>query len=279
MNNTFNIKRFGLLLRKDFLENGKRYLLQFLTLFGIIAVFIFWISYQYYTNGINHNWSIMREMLTNVSVLFCIFGTLCAATLTEPMRDKIRRIAYLANPASNFEKMLSRWLIVTIGYVIAFFAALWLADAVRVAAFSISYPEIDIPFLDFGFMYPAQGSDFSGFVFTTKHLFIACLGFYFFLQSLFVLGATFWAKGTFIKTFSTGVLVVLLFLLLCYWAILLSYDEAAQFPKVLDSFEMDGHVSQEQVLPFITCVFGLFALINWTLAFFRFRESEIIKRL
>jgi len=285
MMNTFNTKRFGLLLRKDFLENGKRYLLQFLTMFGIITVvFLLGPFDNFYELSISHSFDegdyefLVKNVLTTVIFLFLIFGTLFAATMMEPMRDKTKRIMYLANPSSNFEKVLSRWLIVTIGYVVAFFVAFWLADAIRVTIFSIRYPELDIRFLDFGQLFPTEGIYDYKYVLPDRKAFIACLMFFSLMQSLFMLGSTFWPKGTFIKTFSAMVLVVVLFLLLCSWAIWIGNESGDQFSRAMESSGIDD-IPKELRFPVIAGIFGSFTVVNWTLAFFRFRESEIIKRL
>ena len=288
MNNTFNIKRFGSLLRKDFLENGSRYLLQFLAMFGIMTIILTWASsyayqhaYSYVLDGGETYYSLNglnRELLTTAIIMFLIFGALMASTLMEPMNNKIKRVAYLINPSSDFEKILSRWLIVTFGYGISFFIALWFADAIRVAICSVSFPDIDIRFLDLSKMIAKPESKFYEYVFSAKYFFGACLGFYFLMQSLFILGSTFWERMSFIKTFSAGIIIVLLFLFLCNWAIQIGYDDNSnQFSNVMDSFGSEK--AEDQIFFIITGVFGLFTVANWVLAFLRFRESEIIKRL
>ena len=280
MNNVFNINRFGLVLSKDFQEKWKKYSLQFLTMFGIMAVILTAILYDDYPRS---DYSIYdnRELLILASFLFLGFGIVFASTFMESMREKTKRIAYLTIPASNVEKFFSRGLIVTIGYVIAFFIALWLADAVRVAFFSYKYPELDIRFLDFSkLINPEKESNYSDYVFFSKSFFVFCISIYALLQSLFVLGATFWEKASFIKTFSAIVVIVFLFIFLNKWMIEIVYHDFDNFGRTLNSafpkgkfFDSDG-----SFIIFI-CILAFFALLNWIIAFFRFRESEIIKRL
>jgi len=100
---------------------------------------------------------------------------------------------------------------------------------------------------------------------------------YFLFQSLFLLGATFWEKASFIKTFTAILLIVFAYIILCRWAILLSYEDGLHgFGRVLSSF-VDGMEKQSLVL--LKTTLSVFTLTNWILAFFRFRESGIIKRL
>ena len=292
MNNTFNIKRFGLVLSKDFQENWKRYLLQLLTLFGVIAVVLFFISYNEYTSmerNIKASWfnmddalfSLNKDLLIALIFLFLGFGVMTASTIMEPMRSKTKRISYLTNPASNFEKVLSRWLIVTIGYIIAFFAIVWLVDLIRVGFFSLKFSSLDVKMINFSELVASEKNHKAyRYVFYNLHFFVVALSFYILLQSLFVLGASFWEKVSFIKTFSAITVIVILYLLICRWTILLSYTDFHQFTNVLDSINYSIGRQINTVVTIITCcVLILFALINWTIAFFRFRESELIKRL
>ena len=273
MNNTFGIKRFGLVIGKDFQENWKRYGLQFLAMFGIIAVVLFFQSESMYKAiGRGRQIHDNNSLLALACILFFGFGVVFASTLMEPMRSKTKRTSFLMNPASNLEKYVSRWLIVTVGYTIAFFAALWLADLLRVAIFSIRYPEIDINMLNIGKL---TGT---GNLFPNNYFFCMCVGLFFFFQSICVLGSTFWEKASFVKTFAASTVIVLLFFLLSKWTISVFYTNFNQFENVLESIFWKNEMSDDKIFMVMTGVFVFFTLINWTIAFFRFRESEIIKR-
>jgi len=278
MNNTFNIKRFGLVMSKDFQESWKRYTMQFLAMFGIIAIFLYFQSDSLYRANIHGgSMEVDYNLLTFIVFIFLGFGVVFASTLTEPMRSKIKRGAYLMNPSSNLEKYVSRWLIVTVGYIIAFFVALWLADLLRVAICSVRYTEIDVNLLDFGKLIETKG-DRGSYVFGSGNEFGFFVGLFFLLQSICVLGSTFWEKVSFVKTFATGTILVLLFLLLANWTISIFYTDFEQFINVLDSFAKENQMSDTAFFTITTSVFSLLTLVFWIFAFFRFRESEIIKR-
>jgi hypothetical protein len=161
---------------------------------------------------------------------------------------------------------------------VAFFAALWLADAVRVAICSFNYPGQSVHFLDLNKMIRPDNSPSGNGYLLPSSLFYVFLSLYFLVQSIFVLGATFWEKASFVKTFSLGVILVIFFVLVCRWSILLIYKDFSQFEMALDSFKMFEDYTVPQKSRLLTLLFSLITLLNWTLAFLRFRESEVIKR-
>ena len=181
------------------------------------------------------------------------------------------------NPSSNLEKYVSRWLIVTIGYIITFFVALWVADLIRVAVFSVRYPDVDANMLDLSLLIKSNGK--INALFNDGYQFSFFVGLFFLFQSLCVLGSTFWEKVSFVKTFAASTVIVLLFILLARWTILLFYTDVKQFENVLTSvFGRRKEMSDNEIFMMLTGIFAFFTLINWTISFFRFRESEIIKR-
>ena len=282
MNNIFDIKRFGLVFRKDLMEGWKRYSLLFLTMLGIIAVVLIWYYLDHYNDIVKHNVVSTRgdvNALRYLALLFGGFGLIFAATFMSPMNSKLKKITYLVNPSSSLEKYFTRWIIVTVVYIISFFIAMWIADALRVLICSARYPNLDVAFVDFTkLIHP--GDDYNGaYVFPQKRFFFFCVAMYFLFQSLFVLGSTFWAKTSFVKTFTASALIVLAYILVCRWLILFFYGSLDKFGNVLGSFESLRNIDNEHWFLIMAFVMSAFTLLNWTLAYFRLRESEIIKRL
>lgn len=288
MNNLLNIKRLGLNFRKDLLENGKRYLLLYLTMLGIMTIILTWMSWENYTIRTRHGLVDIRHINQNLLMTACFFfagfGVLFASTFSQPINSKIRRISYLVYPASNLEKFLTRWLLLTVGYVIAFFTALWLADMVRTGICAARFPKQEVSFLDLTkLVYTGEKTwnHQAGYLFN-KPVFFIVVSAYFFFQSLFILGATFWEKASFVKTFTAGAFIVLVFALVYRSIILLCYGDFGHLGHVIESF-LDPiertEVNRELMCAIIALIISLFTLGNWTLSFFRFRESEITKRL
>ncbi|MDR0575782.1 MAG: hypothetical protein LBG96_17475 [Tannerella sp.] len=283
MNNILDVKRFGLVFRKDLMENWKRYTLLFLTMLGFMTIVLTAQSLDHYSDierggpGYNLN----ESLLTFLSFAFAACGILFASTFMSPMNSKIKRISYLVCPSSNLEKYLSRWIIITIGYIISFFAALWIADSLRVGICSARFPNLDIKFLDLTkLVYTGNDWEKNGFL-LDKDTFGIAISLYFLFQSLYLLGATFWEKASFIKTFTAGAVITLAFILLCRWAILFSYGSFEGFENVLSSFGPvnKNNINKEQVFTVIHLILSAFTLFNWTIAYFRLCESEITKRL
>ena len=265
MNNLFNIKRFGHVFKKDLLENYKRYLLSFVTLMGIMVIIM---AFQPWDN---------RSLLTYMSLLFLAAGILFASTFMNPMNSKLKRISYLVNPASNIEKFLTRWLITTIGYILVFFVALWIADVIKVAVCTVIYPDSNIQLLDLSKLrYP--GDDYINYEYMLlRHPFDIMIFIYLLLQSIFLLGSTFWEKASFLKTFTALSITIFSYNMICRWIIFLFYEKFDGFNNVIGSF--NPATTMEQAVTFACLVMSFFTLANWTLAFFRIRESEIIKRI
>lgn len=281
MNNTFNIRRFGLLLKKDFQENWKRYSLQCLTMFGImLTVFLIIAMPEYDNNYSNYVNEVNTNLLVASIFLFFILGLLFASSMMEPMKNKTKRISYLLNPCSSFEKFFSRWLIITIGFIIMFFAVLWLSDLIRVAICSLRFPALNVKLLDLSklvYTGPEEWYYGSEFLLGNCHLLMLGLSIYFFTQSLLVLGSTLWEKATFIKTFSAAIVISLLYILICRWTILIFYGNFNEFGYMMNTFQFN-QVNETKVMALVTYAFFFFAVLNWAISYFRFKESEIIKR-
>jgi hypothetical protein len=261
-------------------------MLLFLTMFGIITVILTFCSFNELRSSDfdnQHYIASHSQFLFKVTAfLFLGFGIFIASTLLESMRDKTDRIAYLTIPASDMEKYLSRWLIVTIGYIIFFAIALWMADAVRVTFCRYRYPEFDIRFLDYTkLLNPEKTINLNDFAFFSKDFFSFSVSLYFLLQSLFILGAAFWQKASFVKTFSAIVVIIFLFFFFNWGMVKIVHHDFESFGNQLNPFLLH-HINDFSENAFFlssSYLFIPFTLFNWIIAFFRFRESEIIKRL
>jgi hypothetical protein len=283
MNDFFSWKRLGLLLRKDLMEEEKRYALLWLTTLGLITIFLIPLSMDFYERlARNERVDPNRDLFLTkyLMFLFVTLGTLFASMFMQPMNSETKRGAWLMCPASTMEKFLSRWLVVTPGYVAAFVTAAWAADGVRAAICRAVFPQLEASFPNMAELIPAKdGRSSDGF---PEVLYIGLSG-YFLLQSVFMLGATFWEKGSFFKTFTAVAVIITVFFTLCYWCVELFYDGSMEgVENVFNSFEPPhgGTKKDWQMVTRIVCTtLWTFTLTNWTLTFFRLRESEIVKRL
>ena len=93
---------------------------------------------------------------------------------------------------------------------------------------------------------------------------------YFFAQSLFVLGSSIWPKNSFVKTFSAIVVIAIVYIAI-----------GSVLAKMLFEGRSGGvnqTISDETMTLSSTVIFFAMAVFNWIVAYFRFKESEIINR-
>ena len=199
-----------------------------------------------------------------------IMGLLSASFIMERMKTKTNRIAMLMTPATMFEKFFSRWLVFTFGFLIVFLIAFKLADWTRVVVYMVSYPELkDI--ISSTPLSHLVGKEQFWTVFADCNYFMLGISAYFFVQSLFVLGSSIWPKNSFVKTFSAIVVVAIIYIAI-----------GSALAKIL--FEARGvhgvnqDISDEAMTLWTTIIFFGMAIFNWVVAYFRFKESEIINR-
>lgn len=289
MNNTFNIKRFDLAFRKELIENMRRYTLLMITMLGLTTLVIILNKLNYCMNYINTNGDSYKDSTyLNLSLLiylilaFFAFGIWFSSTFSTSMNSKLKRISYLVTPTSNLEKYFVHWIITTIGFIFTFFIAAWIGDIIGVSICSVVYPDVDIQFLDFSKLFAPLDLDHEKrAAFAIPHDYIPfVISAYFLLQSIFLLGSTFWEKMSFLKTFSSLAIIISVFFLTCRWMILLVYGGKINgYANVLNSYELGDSITEYQAILWVSAIMVIFALIFWILAYFRMKESEIIKRL
>lgn len=272
----FSAPRFVNLCRKEMVESWKANLLRFVMMYGIMAIAFVWNGYFQYNNperllrrGVTQDPIWNFELIIFLWAII-IMGMLSASFIMERMKTKTNRIAMLMVPATMFEKFLSRWLVFTFGFLIVFLIAFKLADWTRVAVYMISYPELKDLIASTPLSY-LVGKEQYWTAFQSSGGFMLGLSAYFFVQSLFVLGSSIWPKNSYVKTFSAIVVIAIIYIAI-----------GATLGKIL--FETRGvrgvnqTVSDEAMVLWSTIIFFGMAIFNWVVAYFRFKESEIINR-
>lgn len=269
----FNLHRFVGLCRKEMVENWKVNLLRSVMTYGMLAIIFLWSGYLKYSDIDIHFQPeadpIWRSELNIFLVGIVAWGCISASFMMERMKSKTNRIATLMTPATMFEKFFSRWLIYTIGFILMFVIAFKLADWTRVAVYALQYPDIEaIAPVSLFHLVGNSGVYYSPFNSCTEFLMVLSL--YFMSQSFFVLGSAIWPKNAFIKTFVAGIAINVVYSIV-----------AGAFGKMVipEHFHMNNmNLSDETMYNMVTAVCAVFTLFNWTLAYFRFKESEIINR-
>ena len=172
-----------------------------------------------------------------------------------------------------FEKFFSRWLVSIVVLLVVFFITFELADYTRVLVYSLIYPDVKEVILPVN-LGDLVGSGKRWYLFHKTYELTLVLSIYCFVQSLFVLGSSVWPKNSFLKTFVSVTIIVLIYVLVgMLVGDMLFSGSSKDYGYIFSS------ITKEQVTVMVTVGFMLFAFVNWTLAYFRFKESEIVQRM
>lgn len=277
----FSMPRFMNLCRKEMVESWKSNALRIVLLYGVMTIVLVWHGYFAYSTHDSvsfferHAEADPAWTFILIAFLWFLFGFGCLnGSLTmEKMKSKTSRMSVLMTPATPFEKFLSRWMISTVVFLLVFLIAFELADYTRVMVYSLIYPDVE------EVIRPVSLGDLVGngkhwVLFRKTNELILLLSVYCFVQSLFVLGSSVWPKNSFLKTFAAVTIIGLVYLLVgMLVGDMLFNGSNKDYGYIFNS------ITEKQAFTMATVGFMFFALVNWTLAYFRFKESEIIQRM
>lgn len=237
INNKFSFARLGAVLKCDFVEHRWSNIAAFFTLFVAFLVCQFTqmnelIEISHIHSSISPE-QYMPSLAANCTAFF--YGVLaltlmCAAAdmCGVPLKTKGRGLNYLMMPATNMEKFVARALVNTILLIVMAFAALLLADLVRMLFvplfevkefYGFTLPRILVALGNpFSAVYSAGGEVWGPTVDGT----VRVIGFstyygavnvttmvaaFLFAHSLFILGGCIWRKAAIIKIWITQIVV------------------------------------------------------------------------
>lgn len=272
----FSSSRFMNLCRKEMVESWKANLLRILLMYGVMAIILVWNGYftyksynVVYPKNDNNSW--------RFAVIFFLwalwgFGCLSASFTMERMKSKTGRISALMTPVTPFEKFFSRWLLSTVVFLVVFLIAFKLADYTRVLVYSAVYPHLTIIEPTKLSQVMIGKSDDYYCLFRTSNQFLVMLSSYFFFQSLFVLGSVVWPKNAFLKSFAAISIIGLIYILTGVALGNMLFEKGTYYDPPLQ-LEPD-----QEWLGLSLCL-SAFAIFNWVLAYYRYKESEVIQRM
>ena len=272
----FSLPRFMNLCRKEMVESWRSNVLRMVLMYGVMAVVMVWNGYFEYRYW--HSGQIEDPAWTFLLVVFIWslwgFGCLSASFTMEKMKTKTSRTSMLMVPATPFEKFFSRWFVFTVVFLVIFLISYKLADYTRFIIYSLAYPE------EKDFIIPVDLSHLVGERKTYYTLcrtglqFGALLSAYFFVQSLFVLGSSIWPKNSFLKTFASGTVIAIVYFLLAVFMSKMFLENGNYYSE-----NVFTGMSEDTAMSIMIVVGIFFTLMNWTLAYLRFKESEIVNRM
>lgn len=271
----FSLPRFMNLCRKEMVESWRSNVLRIVLLYGVMTVAMVWNGYfeyrHVYNNGDPEDPAWAMTLVFFMWGLW-VFGCLSASFTMEKMKTKTNRTSTLMTPATPFEKFFSRWFVFTVVFLVVFLITYKMADYTRVIVYSLTHPEKDfIAPVDLSHVV-GKGKDYYTLCRTCLE-FGAVIAGYFFVQSLFILGSTIWPKNSFLKTFASGTIIVIVYFLVGALMNKMLLDNKLHY-----SFP-GSEISSENMMVLLIVACTFFALFNWILAYFRFKESEIINRM
>lgn len=135
MNKTFDLHRFGMVLRWDLLTNWKSYFYSIAGLaIGIIMLSIsmlYSFPHSYFIVERDLNYYYECRMTGFLAAIVILFIFISACNIFSNMKTKLQRESFMMLPANNLEKYAARFLMMSIGSIIMMLIATLIADFVQ----------------------------------------------------------------------------------------------------------------------------------------------------
>ncbi len=271
MNNTFSIQRFGLLLKRQWLEFGKIYLISLVVILGIFLTFY---GFQYYSITHLQNGAFSRNPLEFRIPLFLVTGlifiTIIASSYFANLGQKSRAIIDLMIPASTFEKLVASIFYTTVLGIFGYLLMFYLTDLAFVTKLRGWYEHsgnnmfLDGKKVDLAEMFPFfQISD-------KRHMVDAFYILPFLFTSVFLLGSIYFEKFHYIKT------AISVMIFSGIWAAIIAKAGQELFRNKIpiDGYSHIQHTKDGVESGMIVLLIAL-TVIFWALTYVRLKEKEV----
>lgn len=247
---TFSIRRLTLLMGRDVYTNLKYYLTFFATLGGILI-----------TVSLLNTWANNGEydtsfLLTQGQLMLFLFGLVITSTTFKELHSNNRGWFYLMLPANPLEKLLSNWLITSVGYAVAASLLLVVSSLVSSVFAVLLFGE------NLYIINPLEPN------------FLQFLLHYCIIQSVFFLGAIYFKKYHFLKT------ILALFILFFTFIIVIALISRGIFQTwsiSSDQFDIDETtiLGSNLLIAIKTLYYALMVPFFLTVSYFKFKEKEV----
>lgn len=208
---------------------------------------------------------------------------ICASRIMEVMNTKNKRISYMMLPATTGEKFISRVIYVCIISMVIFFVGLFFAELTRLALLPLfNAPEefhrfclfdiMSVSFYDTIHINPEAYGGLSTFM---SYLFLISNGLW--GHSIYILGGTYFRKHPFVKTW--GICMAVFFLIV--FTLINISDEGTllyMFKWIENLVNKNSWINENVIFTTISMFFLVLTVINWTLSYHLFRNSQITDR-
>lgn len=261
MNNTFDIKRFGMLFKKHTIEHSKTYALSTAVLFGVIFLVLLFFSMM-------NKWHLHdQEQIIVLVFSMCGFGTIFGSMVFADLGDRSKVIPALMLPSSHFEKYLVGLLYSYFIYLIVFVASFCLADYIVVG---ISNHDMEVDKMINVFSNTGRRPVIAFVFFTLFHAFIFW-------------GSVFFKKLHFVKTsivffLCLGILLLINGLVLnMFFLPQTRFDAGMPFGgiSIIESENFWTYLEPAaQFELYNKVIFVIVVLLFWTTTYFKLKEKE-----
>lgn len=267
-NNVFNLRRMQFYLQKHSTDHLRFYLM------GAVALFVLSTTVGILAILSHHRFEHVTDLVPFYYFGLFLGGLLFTSRSFNELANKEKGVDYLMLPASQFEKFFTLFLISTIGYFLFYHLSCYLSfRIIENVQLSITGQQIE------------RNYKFISDPDEKKYIYYG----YFVLQSIFLLGATYFHKYSFLKTvFSVFIFLFGLYLINCIVITLLFglegefWKRAMPFVMVnkLEGGPTSWHTTTYLIPRWLLDVY-LFTLrfilapVFWTIAYFRLKDQEI----
>jgi len=257
----FNFNRFFLVLKRDFIENGKTALFGILTILSIFSFILVMISFESNDKGL-YDFNATFYMME-----FFIIGIFFAGMAFKDFRNKEKTMSYLMLPASSFEKFLSMLMLTTIGFFVSYTLLFELFNLLNIVIIGSLPNALNLEL-------------FNPFIPELGKVILVLIP----IQALFLIGAATFKKAPLFYT----VLYFFVFLLIYGFVIglvLKYYTGAMNIRSIGDNTQViyfSGEVQNQKeinsilsIQTFIFFLTYLLAPIFWLITWFKIKEKEV----
>ena len=252
MNEVFNLKRFGLLIRKELLVVWKPVALSFVAIGGGIVLLTF-------LTANSSGWSPSRDLFA--PTLF-IVGFILSSKAFRELFQREQSMGFFMLPVSNIERTLSGFLLTGIIFSLSWLLFYSILSNLLTKLVYILFPARTIPPFD-----PFASN-------TWNHLYT-----YLFIHVIFVLGSATFKSLVLVKTLISVIIIMGTFLILLGVFAYQIFDFPLEGSNNLDvpnnSFEIIEYFKQEFAL--VSTIFRLlFVPFIFAVTYFKLKEREVI---
>ena len=273
MNNTFSIKRFGLLLKRQWLEFGKIYLISLVVVLGVLLSFY---GYNYYaiTNFIDGGFSSNRIYIR--IPLFVVTGLLFITTIASNyfahLGQKSRAIIDLMTPNSTFERFMGGVFFTTVLGISSYLLLFYLTDLAFMTKLRSWYETsgnnmfLDGKKVELNQMFPYFFND------NRKEVPMPVLAGSFLLTSVFLLGSIYFEKFHYIKT------AICVMIFSGIWTAIIVKSNKVLFEgkiPINNNHMRDMFNERNTVEIWVALLIVALTLIFWALTYVRLKEKEV----